>query len=133
MPGSIVNAEPSAVMPWSLCKAFVHSREFPAIENEYRGGESQRSRLADTSRKSWRLAKRLTSADLAALRSFFAARSGPHEPFFFYDPWETSPKFSYDPEGEATAGRYTVRFEGGWSQACSLSRKEASIALIELT
>ena len=48
--------------------------------------------------------------DLAALRTFYDARNGAHEPFYFYDPYETNPKFSYDPTGAAVTGRYTVRF-----------------------
>jgi len=35
MPGSIANAAPATVMPNSLCRAFVHTREYPVIDNEY--------------------------------------------------------------------------------------------------
>ena len=45
MPGSVQNAAPSAVMPQSLSRAFVHSREYPVIDNEYRNGESPGHRL----------------------------------------------------------------------------------------
>ncbi len=133
MPGSVTNAAPSTVLPWSLSRAFVRSQQYPAIENEYAGGESQRSVLASNSRKRWRLAKRLTPAELQALRDFYDARHGPQEPFYFYDPWETNPKFSYDPSGQATQGRYTVRFSGGWNQSVGLSRADVSIQLIEVT
>jgi hypothetical protein len=132
MPGSIQNASPSTVLPQTLCRAFVHSWEYPVIENEYRNGESQRAVLADGSRKSWRLAKRLTAARLAELRAFYQARKGAQEPFYFYDPWETLPKFSWDPTGEAVAGRYTVRFEGDWSQTVELGRSDVQVELIEL-
>lgn len=64
------------------------------IENEYRNGESQRSVPVNNSRKRWRLAKRLQPTPLLALRDFYDARSGPTEPFYFYDPYETNPKFS---------------------------------------
>jgi hypothetical protein len=50
MPDSVQNAAP-AVLPQSLSRAFVHTREYPVIDNEYRNGESQRSVLAMTSRK----------------------------------------------------------------------------------
>jgi hypothetical protein len=132
MPGSVQNAAPLTVLPASLSRAFVHEREYPVLDNEYRNGESQRSVQATNSRKRWRLAKRLTPAQLAALRDFFDARKGPTEPFYFYDSYETSPKFSYDPFGQAVAGRYTVRFSGEWNQSVSLGRADVSIELIEV-
>lgn len=132
MPGSVTNAAPSTVMPWSLSRAFVRSQQYPAIENEYRNGESQRSVLASNSRKRWRLAKRLTPAQLQALREFYDARHGPQEPFYFYDVWETNPKFSYDPTGQATQGRYTVRFEGAWEQSTGIGLIEVTLELVEL-
>jgi len=132
MPGSVQNAVPVAVLPQSLSRAFGHAREYIVVDNEYRNGESQRSRLVNTSRKRWRLAKRLTPALLQELRDFYDARKGPEEPFYFYDPYETVPKFSYDSTGAATQGRYTVRFEGYWEQMAGLSRADVEIALVEL-
>jgi len=132
MPGSVENAAPSTVLPWSLSRAFVRRQEYPVVDNEYAGGESQRSVLASTSRKRWRLSKRLPPAELAALRDFYEARKGPEEPFYFYDPWDANPKFSYDPTGQATQGRYTVRFEGGWEQSAGIGLIEVSLELVEL-
>jgi phage-related protein len=132
MPGSVQNAAPLTVLPASLSRAFVHEREYPVLDNEYRNGESQRSVQATNSRKRWRVAKRLTPAQLSALRDFYDARKGLTEPFYFYDPYETSPKFSFDPTGQAVAGRYTVRFAGEWSQSVSLGRADIDIELIEL-
>ncbi|MCC6389148.1 MAG: hypothetical protein IT167_01000 [Bryobacterales bacterium] len=132
MPGSVQNAAPTTVMPQSVSRAFAHERGYPAIESEYKNGESQRSVLATNSRKRWRLAKRLPPAALQTLRDFFDARNGPAEAFYFYDPYETSPKFSYDPTGQATQGRFTVRFNGEWSQSCELGRTSVNIELIEL-
>lgn len=132
MPGSVLNAAPATVLPNSLCRSFVHEREYPALENEYRNGESQRTVQAANSRKHWRLAKRLTPAQLTALRDFYDARIGPTEPFYFYDPYETNPKFSHDPTGQAAAGRFAVRFAGEWSQTVSLGRADVSIELIEV-
>ena len=132
MPGSVQNATPLTVLPASLSRAFVHEREYPVLDNEYRDGESQRKAQANNSRKRWRLAKRLTPAQLQTLRDFFDARKGPTEPFYFYDPYETSPKFSHDPTGQVAAGRYTVRFAGGWNQSVSLSRSDVSFELLEL-
>jgi phage-related protein len=132
MPGSVQNAAPLTVLPASLSRAFVHEREYQVLDNEYGNGESQRSAQATNSRKRWRLAKRLTPAQLTALRDFFDARKGATESFYFYDPYETSPKFSHDPSGQAVAGRYTVRFGGEWSQSVSLGRADVSIELIEV-
>jgi hypothetical protein len=132
MPGSVLNAAPLNVLPASFSRAFVHEREYPVLDNEYRNGESQRTVQATNSRKRWRLAKRLPPAQLQALRDFFDARNGPTEPFYFYDPYETNPKFSHDPTGQAPAGRYTVRFAGGWSQSASLGRADVAIELVEL-
>ena len=132
MPGSVQNAAPATVMPQLLCRAFSQAREYIVLENEYRNGESQRNRLVETSRKRWHTARRLTPTLLEAFRDFYDARKGPQEPFYFYDPWETNPKFTHDPTGAATIGRYTVRFEGFWEQAVGLGRAEFPITLVEL-
>jgi len=132
MPGSVQNASPVGVLPWSLSRAFVRSQEYPVLDNEYAGGESQRSVLASNSRKRWRLAKRLTPTELTALRDFYEARKGPQEPFYFYDPWDANPKFSYDPTGQATQGRYTVRFAGGWEQSAGIGLIEVTLELVEI-
>ncbi len=132
MPGSVQNAAPTAVLTLSLSRAFAHERAYPLIENEYNNGESQRSVLATNSRKRWRLTKRLTPAALQALRNFYEARGGMLEPFYFYDPYETVPKFTHDPTGQALAGRYTVRFDSNWEQNTGLGRIDVEIALVEL-
>lgn len=132
MPGSVANASPATVMPNSLSRAFSHSRVYPIVENQYRNGESQRSALATASRKTWTLSKRLTPTQLAALRTFYDARNGSHEPFYFYDPYETNPKFSFDPTGAALTGRYTVRFNTELSQSVTPGRSDVQLELIEL-
>src|SRR5437868_567396 len=48
-----------------------------------------------------------TPAALQVLRDFYDARGGMLESFYFYDPYETVTKSSYDPTGQALAGRYT--------------------------
>ena len=132
MPGSVPNAAPATVMPWGLCKAFTPSREWAVLGNEYRNGESQRSKLVETSRKKWAITRRLTTAQLQTLWNFWNARKGTVEPFYYYDPTETSPKYSYDPTGVETIGRYTVRFDGAWSQEIQLGRAETSFGMIQL-
>ena len=132
MPGSVQNAAPVTVLPQSLCKAFAHERAYPLLQNEYRNGESQRSALATNSRKRWRLTKRLTPVALQTLRDFYDARNGPTEPFYFYDPYETTPKFSWDGNGQMVVGRFIVRFDSDWSQSVGPGRSEVQIELVEL-
>ena len=132
MPGSVQNAAPLTVMPSSLSRSFAHERAYPVVESEYRNGESQRSVLAANSRKRWRLTKRLTPAQLGVLRDLYDARKGPTEPFYFYDPYETNPKFSSDPTGQTVTGRHIVRFAGEWNQSVELGRADVNIELIEL-
>ena len=130
MPGSVANAAPATTMPWSLCKAFGHVREYPLIENEYRDGESQRSLQAQTSRKRWTTTRRLTPAALLTLRDFFIARKGPHEPFYFYEHTETDPKYDSTPSG--STGRYTVRFEGPYQQSCGPGRGDVQLSIVQI-
>ena len=99
MPGSVANAVPATTLPVSLSTAFERIQELPIIANEYRDGEPQVSRQADTSRIRWRLAKRLSAGALATLRTFYNARAGRHEAFYFYDPFETFPRFTLTPSG----------------------------------
>jgi hypothetical protein len=133
MPGSVVAVSASAVLPLSLSRAFEHSRAWAIAENSYALGESQRRTLAGTSRKSWRLAKRLTSTELAALRAFFYQQKGPQIPFYFYDGTETSSAWAWDPTGAATTGRYTVTFANDqWAQSVSFPRHETEIQLVEV-
>jgi len=133
MPGSVQNAAPLTVLPASLSRAFVHMREYPVLDNEYRNGESQRSVQANNSRKRWRLVKRLTPEQLRALRDFYDARKGPTEPFYFYDPYETIPKFSHDPTGQTVVGRHTVRFASPWEQVTTIARADLTLELIEVS
>lgn len=127
MPASVSNAAPATVMPLSLNKSFAHARPLPVLVNEYRNGEYQGSALAETSRRSWRLGKLLTATDLATLRTFYFNRKGPHQPFYFYDPWSY-----HDPTGTETTGRYIVRFNSPWNQLKGLTRLSTDLELIEI-
>jgi phage-related protein len=130
MPGSVQNAAPTTTLPQTIASAFQRSHEWSALLNEYADGESQRKALTATARRAWKLTKRLPAADLTALRAFFIARGGPTEPFYFFDPYETSPKFTLTPSG--TQGRYTVRFAGNFSQSVDRARGEVAIELVEV-
>lgn len=127
MPGSVVAASPTAVLPEMLCRTFVHEREWPVNVTEYVNGESQRGKLTESSRRKWRLATRLTHAQLVTLRTFFINQRRGADPFYFYDPPD-----QYDETGVNTVGRYTVRFESGWEQLTSFTRIDTAITLIEV-
>ena len=131
MPGSVANAVPATTLPVSLSAAFERIQELPVIVTEYKDGEPQVSKQADTSRIRWRLAKRLSAGALATLRTFYNARGGRHEAFYFYDPFETSPRFTLTPSG--STGRYTVRFDCDWQQAADVgARLETEIVLVQV-
>ncbi len=132
MPGSIQNAAPVTVLPASLFRAFVREQAYAVLANDYHNGESQRLNQTTTSRKRWRLAKRLMPTQLQALRDFYEARKSPVEAFYLYDPYETVPRFTFDPTGAALNGRYTVRFDSDWSQSVTPGRSDVQIELIEI-
>ena len=118
------------MLPQALCSAFTHSREYVVLDNEYANGESQRSLVTGSSRKSWQLSEKLTATLLTALLAFYVARNGPLEAFYFYDPFD--PGSVYDPTFAATTGRYVVHFVGTLTYVLGIPRAEASLSLTEL-
>ena len=129
MPGSIQNAAPSGVMPYGLCTAFSESREYVQLQAQYHDGTIERSQLAQTSRRTFKLAQRLTATRVAALKAFWDGQQGGVVPFLFYNLAEGA----YDPTGNSTQGRYTVVFRGNWSQSTGLLRTDVpQIELIEV-
>src|SRR5579884_3637291 len=129
MPGSIQNAAPSGVMPYGLCTAFSESREYVQLQAQYHDGTMERSQLAQTSRRTFRLAQRLTNVGLALLKAFWDAHQGGVVPFLFYHLAEGA----YDSTGNSTQGRFTVVFRGNWSQSAGLLRTDVSqIELVEV-
>ena len=130
MPGNIQSATPSSVIPYALCTAFSESREFIQIQAQYHDGTTQRSQLAQTSRKAFRLARRLTAPLAVALKAFWDTQQGGIVPFLFYNLAEGT----YDPTGNSTQGRYTVVFRGNWSQTTGMLRTDVpQIELVEVT
>ena len=137
MPGSLQAAAPNGVMPASLCTAFTELREYAQLQNQYRDGTIQRSQLAQTSRRTFRLSKRLSASVLSALYTFWVSQKGGLTPFAFYNPFEVTSGqqigSNYDPTGNSTQGRVTVVFRGPWAQATDLARSNVSqIELIEV-
>lgn len=129
MPGSIQGAAPNGVMPYGLCTAFSESREYVQLQTLYHDGAIQRSQLAQTSRRTFSMSQRLTAALAIALKAFWDSQQGGAAPFVFYNLIEGT----YDPTGNATQGRYTVRFQGSWSQNTGLARTDVpQLQLIEI-
>jgi hypothetical protein len=129
MPGSIQNAVPSGVMPYAICTAFSESREYLQLQAQYHDGATERSQLAQTSRKTFKLAQRLTAARVTALKAFWDSQQGGVVPFLFYNLAEGT----YDATGNSTQGRYTVVFRGSWSQTTGLLRTDVpQIELVEV-
>ena len=124
-------------MPASLCTAFTELREYAQLQNQYRDGTIQRSQLAQTSRRTFMLSKRLSSTDLSTLSGFWAARKGGLMPFAFYNPFDVASGqqigSNYDPTGNSTQGRVTVVFRGAWAQATDLARSNVQgLELVEV-
>jgi len=86
--------------------------------------------LTSTSRRSWTMGKRLTPSALATLRALLD--SYPVDAFYIYSMNETSPVFTWDPTGVATAGRYLVRAAGDWNQTTYLARSDVQVQFIEV-
>ncbi|SRR5579885_3656060 len=129
MPGNLQAAVPNGVFPYALCAAFSESRECVQLQAGYHDGTTERSQLAQTSRKTFKLAQRLTAARAAALKVFWDGQQGGVVPFLFYNLAEGA----YDPTGNSTQGRYTVVFRGNWSQTTGMLRTDVpQIELIEV-
>lgn len=120
-------------MPFALCRTFRQTRTYPVLTNEYANGESIREIQATNSRRSWDLATRLSPTAMTAMRDFFDSVRGGLNPFFFYDPFESTPYFNYDPTGASLNGRFTVVFTTAWSQSMGLGRGDVGFSLIEMS
>ena len=137
MPGNLIQPEPNGVMPLSLCTAFTESREYAQLQNAYHDGTVHRSQLAQTSRRTFRLTKRLSASALTALYNFWVTQNGGATAFIYYNPFEPVPGYevgsNYDPAGSEVQGRYTVKFNNtGWSQSSDICRTTVPIELIEV-
>jgi hypothetical protein len=137
MPGNLQPAAPNGVMPLSLCTAFTELREYEQLQNQYHDGTVQRSQLAQTSRRTFRLSKRLSASALLALYNFWVSQNGGLTPFAFYNPFDVAAGqqigSNYDPTGNNTQGRVTVVFRSNWAQATDLARSNVqALELVEV-
>jgi hypothetical protein len=117
-------------MPASLCTAFTELREYAQLQNQYHDGTIQRSQLAQTSRRTFRLSKRLSASLLSALYNFWVWQNGGLTPFAFYNlfdvPTGQQIGSNYDGTGNNTQGRVTVVFRSNWAQSTGLSRTDVT-------
>jgi hypothetical protein len=120
MPGNVQSASPSGVLPYGLCTAFSEAREYMQLQAQYHDGTTDRSQLAQTSRRTFKLAQKLTAARAMALKTFWDGQEGGVVPFLFYNLVEGA----YDATGNSTLGRYTVVFRGNWAQTTALARTD---------
>ena len=137
MPGNLQQAAPNGVMPQSLCTAFTELREYAQLQGQYHDGTIQRSQLAQTSRRTFRLSKRLNASMLSGLYNFWVSQNGGLTPFAFYNPFDVAAGqqvgSNYDPTGNSTQGRVTVVFRGNWVQATDVCRSNLqSLELVEV-
>jgi|SRR5271157_177274 len=124
-------------MPASLCTAFTELREYAQLRNQYHDGTIQRSQLAQTSRRTFRLSKRLSASLLAALYNFWVSQNGGLTAFAFYNPFDVAAGqqigSNYDPTGNSTQGRVTVVFRGNWAQSTDQARSDVQgLQLVEV-
>jgi|GEM_PF-856905 len=105
-------------MPYALCAVFSEVREYAQLQAQYLDGTNERSQLAQTSWKMFKLVRRLTAARMAAVKAFWGSQQGGVVPFLFYNLAEGA----YDPTGNSTQGQHMVVFRGNWSQANGMLR-----------
>lgn len=115
MPQNVQPANPTDVMPRLVCSAFNEQIRWEALVNsDYADGSSDRLPLVSEGRSFFRITSLMPPQTWKALRDFYWTHVG--EPFYFYFLRETVPPYSYDPTGAAIPGRYTVVFDGGYSE-----------------
>jgi hypothetical protein len=143
MPANLIPAAiaPGTVLPQALCSSFVSSHIYPLLSVTYNDGTYERSLIQDgvnppRALRTWAIAERLTTAQLATLWDFWTQQQGGLNPFYFYDPYGVNPGqdigSNYDPSGDNTQGRVVVFFRGDWSQQSQLARHTVpSLTLVE--
>jgi hypothetical protein len=130
MPSNVIAAAPVDVFPAILATAFSEEVRVEALVNNYPDGSSDRAPLVTHPRKFFKQTTALTLAQWDALRTFYFGHIA--QPFYFYYGRETVPPYTSDPTGADTVGRYTVVFDGGYSDAIGQGRSTVSSGLREV-
>jgi hypothetical protein len=139
MPSNIIPATPTDVFPQLPASAFTEELRIEAnVNNNYPDGSSDRAPLVQNPRRFFKItAPVITTGNPPkfppqwdTLRKFYFAHIG--VPFYFYFGRETVPPYSQDPTGQNTVGRYTVVFDGGYSDGIAMGRSTVSFGLREV-
>jgi hypothetical protein len=117
-------------MPSYLCQAFEVDLRLESQLNSYPDGTAERVALAQYTRHYFKLQHGLTPAQYQALWNFYLAHQA--DAFYYYCLRETVPPWTADPTGVATSGRYTVVFDGAWTDTFNRDRTSAALALREV-
>lgn len=88
MPGNIAYEAPTLVFPQTLSTAFAGIRSYTQLRADYHDGSFQAKLLGQSSRRIFKLAKKLNATQLGTLRAFWDSVGGPLNSFFFYNPFE---------------------------------------------
>jgi len=125
----------ATVFPNSLSTSFTESQVYPLLTTPpYHDGTVERSLIVDgvnaaRAAREWQISKRLTTAQLTTLRTFWRVTvQGGLRPFYFY------PVMSqYDATGVSTTGRVTCFFRGAWSETILMGRHDVAVlTLVEV-
>jgi len=130
MPNPISPAAPTDVLPASFYSALSEELRIEAFANSYPDGSSDRLNLVNYPRCFFKITLRVTGAQYDTLWQFFSSHL--LTPFYFYVPRQTIPPFHPDPTGASPDGRYTVVWDGNWSDRFNLGRSEVSLGLREV-
>lgn len=146
MPGNLaasVVSPTNTVFPSSLSTSFALTAEYPLlVAPTYHDGTVERSLITDgvnpaRAARVWSINKRLTTAQLATLLTFWETVEGGYKPFSFYDPYQPAigQKIgsNYDATGVSTQGRVKCFFRGAnWNQTTTLGRHTVdNLVLVE--
>jgi hypothetical protein len=128
MPGTVSQAVATTVLPYALASEYVECRTWPVIENgPFPDGSYLKYLQGAADRREWRLGRRLTGVQYAALLAFWTARKGCHQAFHFYPV-----QAQHDATGASATGRFLVRFLGPFGTTHSSGLDAAGFGLIQL-
>lgn len=131
MPGAVVTATVSAVMPFTLFKKFTRQEQYKSLSNGYSNGEYQSSAMVGSTRRRWDLSKRLAASDLSTLEAFYVAQNGRQIPFYIYD--IMTPGVVWDNTGVVTTGRASVCFDSSLTETIGVGRGDVPFSITEIS
>ncbi len=134
MPGNVVAAAPTEVLPYSLSTSYRRGLEVLVRLVEYNDGRVQVGLLATVARRVWNLEKRLTPAQMITYRDFWLARRADQGSFLFSDVQKDSAG-GFRPDDAGTQGyphTFVVRLMSPWEEQHTRSRGSFGMSLIQV-